>query len=174
MEADLEGLSGAYNSLETHSFALEARLRQLESAASTGAQRSAAPDAAADTSAADENEDDGGLNDLLICLGQASALCLQTPRLTLSHCSPQGKAGIADAAHPSQLTAFIGCLLQVGAGVFGLSRPFGKQAPTDLQEEQKVERLRLKLKELGVDVDGLLEGIGNDDEDNDGDTDGKD
>ena len=43
-----------------------------------------------------------------------------------------------------------------------------------LQEEQKVERLRLKLEELGVDVDGLLEGIGNDDEINNGDTDGKD
>ena len=33
-----------------------------------------------------------------------------------------------------------------------------------LQEEQKVERLRLKLEELGVDVEALLEGIGNDDD----------
>lgn len=30
LDADLEGLSGAYNSLEQHSFTLEARLRQLE------------------------------------------------------------------------------------------------------------------------------------------------
>ncbi len=39
-----------------------------------------------------------------------------------------------------------------------------------VQEEQKVERLRAKLEELGVDVDSLLECIGNgenDDEDAD-------
>lgn len=29
-----------------------------------------------------------------------------------------------------------------------------------VQEEQKVERMRIKLEELGVDVDSLLEGIG--------------
>ena len=29
-----------------------------------------------------------------------------------------------------------------------------------VQEEQKVERMRVKLEELGVDVDSLLEGIG--------------
>ncbi len=34
-----------------------------------------------------------------------------------------------------------------------------------LQEEQKVERLRNKLEGLGVNVDALLEGIGNDDYD---------
>lgn len=79
LEADLEGLSGAYNSLETHSFALEARVRQLES---SGVQKGAAEDSAAEAAAADEEEEDDGLNDLLICLGQASAfftLALTTP-----------------------------------------------------------------------------------------------
>jgi hypothetical protein len=79
LEADLEGLSGAYNSLETHSFALEARVRQLES---SGVQKGAAEDGAAEAAAADEEEEDDGLNDLLICLGQASAffiLALTTP-----------------------------------------------------------------------------------------------
>ena len=43
-----------------------------------------------------------------------------------------------------------------------------------LQEEQKVERLRLKLEEVGVDVEALLEGIGNDENDDvdDGDAEG--
>lgn len=34
------------------------------------------------------------------------------------------------------------------------------------QEEEKVERLRAKLVELGVDVDELLDNIGNDDNQN--------
>ena len=34
-----------------------------------------------------------------------------------------------------------------------------------LQEEQKVERLRGKLEELGIDVDSLLEGIGGPEDD---------
>lgn len=43
-----------------------------------------------------------------------------------------------------------------------------------VQEEQKVERLRAKLEEMGVDVDSLLEGIGNDgnDDEDDDDADG--
>lgn len=36
LDADLEGLSGAYNSLEQHSFTLEARLRTLEEQSATG------------------------------------------------------------------------------------------------------------------------------------------
>ena len=75
LEADLEGLSGAYNSLETHSFALEARLRQLEY---SDVPKGAAGDSAAEApTAADNEEEDDGLNDLLICLGQASTVCLQ-------------------------------------------------------------------------------------------------
>lgn len=73
LEADLEGLSGAYNSLETHSFTLEARLRQLESSAGSLQQGAMAPSG---TKAPAEDEEDGddddGMNDLLICLGQAS------------------------------------------------------------------------------------------------------
>ncbi len=73
LEADLEGLSGAYNSLEMHSFTLEARLRQLESSAGS-LQQGAAAVSGTKAHAEDEEDgdDDGGMNDLLICLGQAS------------------------------------------------------------------------------------------------------
>ncbi len=70
LEADLEGLSGAYNSLETHSFTLEARVRQLESSPGADVASGAAAEASAEASGGNEGEEDDGLNDLLICLGQ--------------------------------------------------------------------------------------------------------
>lgn len=74
LEADLEGLSGAYNSLETHSFTLEARLRQLESSAGSLQQSSAAHSGTKATAVDEEDgeDDEDGMNDLLICLGQVS------------------------------------------------------------------------------------------------------
>ena len=96
LEADLTGLSGAYNALEAHASALEDRLRDLEPSSEgpaapgalsrwpamrrIGCHKGSVPVTVlasgagqkSGTEAADEEEDDG-MDDLLMCLGQVSS-----------------------------------------------------------------------------------------------------
>lgn len=119
-------------------------MRQLESSPEGGPSQAAAAKPESEAQApADEKEEeaDDGLNDLLICLGQASA---PLNAFTCASCFTV-TCGLAAVS-----------MIRLGNRLNFSMR---------MQEEQKVERLRAKLEEMGVDVDVLLEGIGNDEQD---------
>lgn len=72
-EADLEGLSSAYTSLDTHAVELQARLDRALSSAGTAPAAPAAVDVDALVQAARdeaEQEASAAMEDLLVCLGQ--------------------------------------------------------------------------------------------------------
>lgn len=150
-ESDLAALSGAYNSLEDHAYALEEKLKQAEAA--TEAPLAAGAAAAASGSGSSEAEVqqriDAAVAAALAAVGASAA---PAPR-------PGGPGDWLFAADAERRAA------AAAAEARAAAEAEAEAEATDLlvclgQEEERVARLTARLLELGEDVDSLLQGIG--------------
>mmetsp|Transcript_16779 Transcript_16779/g.54870 ORF Transcript_16779/g.54870 Transcript_16779/m.54870 type:complete len:955 (-) Transcript_16779:69-2933(-) len=136
LEEQLQGLSAAYNSLEAEAFKHEEENRLLKAQISSGegGPPAPSPDPALSAEA------------LEAARAEARAEALAELEAAVSRAraegAEEGKAE-AEAAGESELNDLLVCLGQ---------------------EESKTEKLRSVLEELGHDVDALLEGVGEDEE----------
>jgi DNA repair exonuclease SbcCD ATPase subunit len=161
-EADLASLSAAYNGLEEHAARLEAQLEEARakaaSAAAAAAAVAAAPAVAVTANGSSEDHGGGGLSpqevEERVAAAVAEALKQQQQQQAATRDKADGAEtgeGLAAAIEAARVEAAAEAEDAMGDLLVCLGR-----------EEARVEVLSARLRELGEDVDALLEGVGDD------------